>query len=274
MIDRYRTQTLVLEIALIASAVLYLIPVFGLLNVAFKDRRNTTSALTIGGQYTLGNFRDAWVQGRLGPALLSSVVITLAVVGLIVVIGAMASYPIARATGHWPRWLFYFFAAGLIIPGQLALLPLFQTMAQLGLTGTIWGVILNGVGGGMPFTIFLCTTFIRQLPRDYEEAALLDGCTPFGAFWRIVVPLIVPVLATVGALSAVAMWNSFLIPLLYLTGSDFETVPVRINLFFGEYASNWPAIFAALAISSIPVMAAYFALQKQLVRGFSGSVKV
>jgi raffinose/stachyose/melibiose transport system permease protein len=273
LIGQIRTRTLLLEVVLIALALAYLIPVFGLINVAFKDPRNLSGALAISGAYTTGNFRFAWTEGQLGTALVSTLWISAVTVVLIVLIGAMASYPLARVTARWPRWLFYFFSAGLIIPGQLALLPLFQTMSQIGLTGTPWSVILIGVGGGMPFTVFLCTTFIRELPRDYEEAAVLDGCSAFTCFWRVVVPLIFPVIATVGALNAVAMWNSFLIPLLYLTGSGFETAPLRINLFVGEYGSNWPVIFAALAMSSVPVIAIYMVFQKQLVEGFSGGIK-
>jgi raffinose/stachyose/melibiose transport system permease protein len=274
MINRYSKRTLGLEFGLILTAVVYLIPILALLNVALKERRNTSSALAISGNYTFANFGFAWTQGQLGIALVNSLAIAVVSVALMVVIGAMAAYPIARVGRNWSRPLYYFFLAGLVIPGQLALLPLFQTMAAIQLTGTIWSVIVLGIGGGMPFTIFLCTTFIRELPRDYEEAALLDGCTPFKAFWLVVVPLIRPALGTVAVLNGLALWNAFLIPLIYLSGSGHETIPVRINLFFGEFSANWPVIFAALAIGSVPILIAYFALQKAFIEAFASAVRV
>ena len=185
----------------------------------------------------------------------------------------MASYLLARRSGRLPKWLFYLFLSGLVVPAQLGLLPLYQTMIDLQLVGTIWAVVLINVGTGMPFTVFLFTTFLRELPRDYEEAGLIDGAGPIRSFVSIVLPLLRPVVGTVVILNSIATWNSFFVPLLYLAGTGFETVPVRLYGFVGQYNSNWPVIFAGLLLTVLPILVAFFFLQRSVMKGFSGGVK-
>jgi raffinose/stachyose/melibiose transport system permease protein len=125
----------------------------------------------------------------------------------------------------------------------------------------------------MPFAIFLISTFLRELPAEYEEAAVIDGAGPSRAFFSVVVPLLRPVLGTVAILTAISTWNNFFVPLLYLAGSGFETVPVRLYSFVGQYASDWPVIFAGLIITVLPILVAFFFLQRAVMNGFSGGVK-
>lgn len=270
---RYTWRTGLIETILIGAALVTLVPIIGLINVAFKAPSNTSTALQFSGAYTTDNFVQAWVEGLLGAALLNSTVITVASVALLVVFGSMVSYLIARRAGRWNTGVFYLFLAGLVIPGQLSLLPLYQTMVDLGLVGTIHGLVLINVGAGLPFTVFLFTTFLRDMPRDYEEAAMLDGAGPIRMFTSVVFPLLKPIVGTVVILNAIAIWNSFFVPLLYLAGTGLETVPVRLYGFVGQYTSNWPVIFAGLMITILPVLVAFFFLQKSVMQGFSGGVK-
>lgn len=270
---RYTWRTGALEIVLVASALLFLVPIVGLFNVAFKTSGNTSTALEFEGPYTFQNFADAWTQGRLGNALMNSLFITAVSVSIVVLFGALAAYFIARRSGRTPKVLFYTFLLGIVLPAQLGMIPLYRTMIDLGLAGTIWSVIILNVGSGMPFAIFLITTFLRELPADYEEAAVIDGAGPSQTFMLIVVPLLRPVLGTVAILTAISTWNSFFLPLLYLAGSGFETVPVRLYSFVGQYASDWPVIFAGLILTVLPILVAFFFLQRAVMNGFSGGVK-
>lgn len=270
---RYTWRTGVLETFLIGAALLTLVPIVGLINVAFKTSGNTSTALQFAGPYTLENFATAWIDGLLGAALLNSAIVTVASVALLVVIGSMVSYLIARRTESWSKGVFGLFLLGLVIPGQLSLLPLYQTMVDVGLVGTIPGLVLVNVGAGLPFTVFLFTTSLRELPRDYEEAAMIDGAGPVRTFALIVFPLLRPIVGTVVILNAIAVWNSFFVPLLYLAGTGLETVPVRLYGFVGQYTSNWPVIFAGLIITILPVLVAFFLLQRSVMQGFSGGVK-
>jgi raffinose/stachyose/melibiose transport system permease protein len=125
----------------------------------------------------------------------------------------------------------------------------------------------------MPFSVFLYTAFLRAMPRDYEEAAVLDGCSPFQAFWRVVFPLLRPVTGTVVILNAIFIWNDFLTPLLYLSGSSHQTIPVAIYTFVGQYTSNWQLVFAGLVMGITPILLIYFAMQRHIIRGFTGGLK-
>lgn len=271
--NRYTWRFGLLEALLIACSVLFLVPIVGLVNVAFKAPDNFTTALSFAGPYTFANFSEAWVGGQLGAALSNSLVITALSVGIVVIIGGMASYAIARWLGRLSTLLFYLFLTGLVIPVQLGMLPLYQTLIASGLVGTMWPIVLINVGTGLPFTVFLMATFLRELPRDFEEAAMIDGAGPVRTFVVVVVPLITPVLGTVVILNAIAFWNSFFIPLLYLAGTGYETVPVRLYGFVGQYTSNWPVIFAGLLLTILPILISFFLLQRAVMKGFSGGVK-
>jgi raffinose/stachyose/melibiose transport system permease protein len=209
----------------------------------------------------------------LGGALINSVLVTAVSVAIVIAISSFAAYPLARATATWSRWMFALIMLGLILPFQLAALPLYQTMRDLGLLGTPWSLILFYSGLQVPFTTFLYTGFIRSLPRDFEDAALIDGCTPVEVFRFVVFPMLRPITVTVIVLDAVFVWNDFFTPLLYLSGSAQQTLPVAIAGFAGQYVAQWNLIFAGLLISIVPVLLVYFALQRSIINGFAGGLK-
>jgi len=273
MINRYTRRTLALEIVIWALALVELAPLFALVNMSLKAPHNPSGAFQISGEYSFANYVRAWQTGHLGAALVNSVIVAVVSVAAILVLAALAAYPLARVGAKWPKWVFYVFLAGLVIPGQLGILPLYTSVFRLGLVGNLGSVILVNVGGALPFAVFVVTTFLRETARDYEEAAALDGCGPLRTFRYIVVPLMRPALGTVAVLNLIAIWNSFFIALLFLSGSGSETLPVRISGFVRTYSADWPAVFAALVISSVPILAAYFALQKYIIQGFAGGLK-
>ncbi|MFD0864429.1 carbohydrate ABC transporter permease [Tessaracoccus lubricantis] len=259
--------------ALIVLAVGFLVPLFALVNVALKPPGSQTTALELDLPLTAQNLSDAWRQGALGGAIANSFIVAVLSVLGVVVIAAFASYPLARAARCWSRMTFYGFLAGLLIPSQLGLLPLYTTMRDLGLLGTLWALVLINIGTQLPFSIFLYTTFLRELPLDYEEAALVDGCGPGHTFVSVVFPLLRAVTGTIVVLNSVGVWNEFFTPLLYLSGSGNTTAPVAIYNFVGQYVAQWPLVFAALVITAIPILLLYFLLQKHIIKGFAGGLK-
>ncbi len=174
---------------------------------------------------------------------------------------------------NWSRGTFALIMLGLVLPFQLATLPLYQTMRDLGLLGQAWALILFYAGLQVPFTTFLYVGFIRGLPRDFEDAALIDGCGYWQAFRFVVFPMLRPITVTALVLNAVFVWNDFFTPLLYLSGSGQQTMPVAVAGFVGQYVSEWNLIFAALLISVIPILVVYFALQRSIINGFAGGLK-
>jgi raffinose/stachyose/melibiose transport system permease protein len=146
-------------------------------------------------------------------------------------------------------------------------------MRELDLVGTYLGMIVLNTGLLMPLTVFLYTGFIRALPRDYEEAARVDGAGILQTFARVVFPLLWPITATVAVFLGIVVWNEFFIALVFLTGSRFETVPVAVYSLAGEDVARWNLIFAGIAITIVPILALFVFAQRRLVRGFSAGVK-
>ncbi|GAA4671610.1 carbohydrate ABC transporter permease [Phytohabitans rumicis] len=271
--NRYRWRTFALEMVMIAAAVVVAFPVYVLVNLAIRPPSDNSSPIRPTVRPTLDNFTQAWQEGGLGGALVNSVLVTAGSVLIVLAVSSLAAYPIARATARWSRGMFLLIMLGLILPFQLAALPLYQTMRDLGLLGTVWALILFYSGLQVPFTTFLYIGFIRALPRDFEDAALIDGCRPLEAFRYIVFPMLKPITVTALVLNAIAVWNDFFTPLLYLSGSDQQTVPVALAGFVGQFVSDWNLIFAALVISIVPILAVYFALQRSIINGFAGGLK-
>jgi raffinose/stachyose/melibiose transport system permease protein len=270
---RYSRRLFGVELAMVAAALVIGFPVYVLVNLALRPPSDVSSPIRPTTSPTLANFTEAWQQGRLGGALLNSVFVTAASVLIVLAISSLAAYPLARVSAKWSRGAFLLIMLGLMLPFQLAALPLYQTMRDLGLLGSVWALILFYSGLQVPFTTFLYVGFLRSLPRDFEDAALIDGGTPLQVFWLVVFPMLKPITVTALVLNAIFVWNDFFTPLLYLSGSSQQTVPVAISGFVGQFVTDWNLIFAALVISIVPILAVYFALQRSIINGFAGGLK-
>ncbi|WP_426502347.1 carbohydrate ABC transporter permease [Dactylosporangium sp. McL0621] len=271
--NRYRWRTLALEAAMVAAAAVVGFPVYVLVNLAVRAPSDTSSPIRPTTAPTLSNFSAAWQQAGLGGALINSALVTAVSVAVVLAVSALAAYPLARVAAAWSRGTFLLIMLGLVLPFQLAALPLYQTMRDLGLLGSVGALVLFYSGLQVPFTTFLYVGFLRSLPRDFEDAAAIDGASPIGTFRYVVFPMLKPVTVTALVLNAVAVWNDFFTPLLYLSGGTQQTVPVALAGFFGQYVSDWNLVFAALVISIVPVLAVYFALQRSIINGFAGGLK-
>ena len=177
-------------------------------------------------------------------------------------LGSLCAYTIARRRGRLSNLVYLAFVLGIILPFQLAIIPLFVAMRDVGLVGNYLGMIVLNIGLLMPLTVFLYTGFIRALPRDYEEAARVDGAGILRTYARVVFPLLWPVTATVAVLIGIIVWNEFFIALVFLFGSDAQTLPVALYAFVGEYVTRWNLVFAGIAITIAPILAFYLFAQR------------
>jgi raffinose/stachyose/melibiose transport system permease protein len=271
---RPRYGSYALELGMIAVAVVFLFPVYALLTLALKDPRQIAdSPLSLPAPPTLGNFGEAWTSANLASALLNSAIITGFSLLLLIVLGSTGAYYLARRAGGLGYGLYILFLLGIVLPFQLGMIPLYKLVDDLGWLGTYHGMVLFYTGIQLPFTIFLYTGFIRALPPDYAQAALIDGCDHRQAFTRIVFPLLRPITGTVIILNAVFIWNDFFTPLLYLGGSGKETVPVGIFSFVGQYVSDYGLVFAGLVLAALPILVVFLFLQRYVIKGFAGGLK-
>jgi raffinose/stachyose/melibiose transport system permease protein len=256
------------------TTLIFLIPVYILINLAFKPADDLSAGLLPSSRPTLDNFIQAWTGSTLPQSIITSILVTGLASIFVLAFSTMAAYPLARSTSRWSNATFYVFLIGLLLPFQLGMIPLYIQMRDLGLLGTVWSLVFIYSGALMPFSIFLLTTFLRSsVPIEFEEAAHIDGCSHVRTFWHVVLPLLRPALGTVFILNGVGIWNDFFTPLIYLAGSGQSTIPLAIYSFVGQYTSNWPLIFASLIISMIPILTLYLIFQRYIIRGFAGGLK-
>ncbi|MDJ1114470.1 carbohydrate ABC transporter permease [Microbacterium dauci] len=259
---------------MIAAGLCFAFPFYIFATVALKPASEVArDPLAFPSELHLDNFHVAWERADIGQALYNSTVIAAVSVVALVAFGSAAAYAIARRGSRLSNVAYLLFLLGLMVPLTLGMTPLYQLMRDWNLLQTYTSVILFSVGSQLPITIFLYAGFLRTLPREYEEAAHVDGAGPFATFRRVVFPMLRPVTGTVIILAAINIWNDFLTPLLYLGGSRYETLPVAISRFQGEFSTDWGVIFAGMAIAIAPVLVVYFLLQKHIIKGFASGLK-
>ncbi len=205
---------------------------------------------------------------------LNSLIVAFVSVGLTVVCASLAAFVFARFAFRGREALFTLFVFGLLFPSAVAILPLFILIKQVGLTGNLLGVALPQAAFALPLSIVILRPFFRAIPAELEDAARIDGCSSFGFFWRVLLPLARPALATVSVLAVVGTWNAFLLPLIILNGADQWTLPLGVMNFSTEFSSDQAKVLAFTVVSLIPAIAFYAVAERQLVGGLtSGAVK-
>ncbi len=223
---------------------------------------------------TLANFEDILSSGTFFQFLFNSVLVVAVSVGLILLFSAMASYVFARLTFRLNRPLFMLIIAGLVIPLHVTLIPVYLFTRSIGLYDTLWALVGPYVAFNLPLSIFILTEFMRQIPREMEEAARIDGSTPIGTFFRIMLPLSRPGLATLAIYNAVILWNEFVFAFVLIITPKNRTLPLAIWQYQGEYAMNIPAIMAVLTLSALPLIVVYILGQERVTRGMmAGALK-
>jgi raffinose/stachyose/melibiose transport system permease protein len=274
---RYTWRTFGRELTLLFLAALWWVPFYFLVTISLKsDTQSLQSPLSLPTHLDFGNYSRAWRGANgvsLGQALKSSLIITSGSVLCLIAFGSVAAYTIGRRSGKLSNALYGMFVLGIILPFQLGLVPAYVALRGIGLQSSYFGLIILYTALLLPLVVFLYTGFVRTLPRDYEEAAQVDGASGFRTFWRVVFPLLRPVTGTAAILTALIVWNDFFTPLIFLSGTSKETLPVAIYGFVGVYATLWNLVFAAVAVSILPMLVFFLVAQRQLIRGFTGGIK-
>jgi raffinose/stachyose/melibiose transport system permease protein len=263
-------------IAIIVSIVVFLVPfVF----VVLQASKTPADASTLGFSWPkqwqfLANLRAVLATngGLIWHAFLNSAILTITSVTLTVTLAAMAGYVLARRKTKW-NWVVNFFVlAGLIVPP--AVVPTIWVLQHLHLFGTLPGMILIEATFGLSFSILLFRAFVGTIPRELDEAAVLDGAGPFTLFFRVVLPLLRPVVVTVGVVMAVTVFNDFAGPLYFLPGNEHATVQLTLFTFQSQNLSFYNLLFMDVLLITIPPLIAYILANRQLVAGLtSGAVK-
>jgi raffinose/stachyose/melibiose transport system permease protein len=219
------------------------------------------------------NYADV-LSGPFLAYLKNSVMVVAISVVLIVVISAMAAYAFARIRFRFNEALFGLIVAGMIVPIHITLVPIYLMTRQMGLYDSPFALIGPYVATSLPISVFILTEFMRQIPKELEEAARLDGCGPFTIFFRIFFPLSGPGLSTVAIYNAIMLWNEFIFAYVLTSSTSTRTLPLAIWDYQGQYTANIPAILAVVTLTSLPLVVAYAFGQEKIVKGMmAGSVK-
>lgn len=236
-------------------------------------------ALPAGDNIVWANYSRAWREAHFSAYFMNSLIVTTVSVAGILLLGSMAAYALSRFYHPLGQATYLLFLAGLMVPVQLSIIPLFFELRALGLLNSRVGLILVYIANGLPFAIFILAGFFRALPRSLYEAAVVDGCNEVSAFWRVLLPLARPGLITVAIFQFIGIWKEYFFAFMFTSGSQSEgmrTLPLGLaNLsLVAQYRNDYGILFAGIVVVTIPILLVYLALQKHLVKGVTaGALK-
>lgn len=270
---KQRFMTILLSVIMAVLSLVILVPLFIMILGSFKNAAEAQLFnLALPSSWHFDNYAHVVQSGGIAKAFFNSTVITAAVTLIVMLCGSCCAFVVSRRPSRYTRGVYGLFLIGMISPLQVV--TTFGLLKILHLTGTYIGVILIMTAVQLPWTIFTLTGFIKNVPRELDEAAFIDGASPLRMFFRIILPLLKPILATAVVSTAMGAWNEFMIPLYFFNTSDKWTMPLTVYNFFGQYQSNWNYVFADLVLTALPITILYLYCQKYVVSGMTaGAVK-
>ncbi|EXX85731.1 sugar ABC transporter permease [Paenibacillus darwinianus] len=258
--------------ALLATIVF---PFLLLLLNSFKPNQQITSEpLALPDSFNLDNYRNAFDKMSFVSAFSNSLIVTIVSVAVIGLLAAMTAHYFVRNAGKVNQYTFFLMVASMIIPFQAIMIPLVKIYGTIGMLDSKWALIYMYAGFGTPLAVFIYHGFVKSIPAELEEAALIDGCTRMQTFFRIVLPVLTPTTATIGILNVLWIWNDFLLPSLVLVQPEERTLPLSTFYFFGTYAVDYGPLMASLILTVLPILVVYLFAQKYIIQGvMQGSIK-
>ncbi|GAU76790.1 carbohydrate ABC transporter permease [Fusibacter sp. 3D3] len=257
-------------------ALVFLSPFYIVLTNSFKTQKGIfidIMRLPFGEYFNPSNYVDAFEKLDFIKSFSNSLMITVSSCLMIILLASMAAWMMVRTKSKSSAILYYVFAAAMLIPFQSVMLPLINLMGKIHFLNP-GGLVFMYIGFGSSLAIILYHGFIKGIPLELEEAALLDGCNVFQIYWYIVLPLLKPITVTVGILNVMWIWNDFLLPQLVINKPGWQTIPLKMFYFFGQFSKKWHLALAGLVIAMLPIVIFYFLMQKHIVKGITqGAIK-
>jgi ABC-type sugar transport system, permease component len=256
---------------LIVVSIVVLAPILTIVTAAFSPASASAGRVSA---FHPGNFADAWVEGRFGQYMTTSVFVAAIVVTLTVVLSLLSGYAFGTMSFPGQTVLFYVFLLGIMVPTEAIVVPLFFDLRSLGLTDTIWAVALPQVAQSVAFGTYWMRAYFRGVNRSVIEAARIDGASQRRILFSILVPMGRPAITTMIVLVFMWTWNEFLIPLVMSPSGEFRTAPLGLAFFQGQYTQGTALLAAGAVLVALPVVVLYFILQRHFIKGMlDGAVK-
>jgi raffinose/stachyose/melibiose transport system permease protein len=274
--SKWGIGSILLTIVLIIVAAVQLYPLVWLVLVSFKNNAEIFGGNVLGlpKVWRVSNYKEALVSAKVGVYFINSFIVTAATIIISDLLIATASYAIVRMRWKLSKLTLTIFLLGMMVPIHSTLLPLFIILKKMQILNSYWALILPYVAFALPMGIFVMAGFIKGIPYELEEAACLDGCNIYQTFFRIILPLVKPALATVSIFTYLTSWNELMFANTFINASKLKTLTVGIMSMSGQYATNWGPIVAGLVIATLPTIAIYIPLSNQVQKSLmAGAVK-
>lgn len=255
-------------------AILSIYPLIWVATNSFKtDIQLYDNSWALPKEWHVENYVTAWKYG-IARYILNSVIVTAISVLINILFSLMAAFALSRFQFRGRTLLLYFILGGIMLAPEVSVIPLFRILSSIKLYDTYFALILPNVAFGIPFTTFLIRSYMLGLPKDFEEAAVMDGASSLGVFWHIVIPLCRPIIASAMLLDAMRVWNEFMFALTFVTKEAIKTVPIGLMAFSGALREQWTVVMAGLILSAIPMILLFLLTQRQFIRGLAaGGIK-
>lgn len=273
---KMKKSKIILWIVLIIVAIIQIFPLVWLIDfsLASSTEMFTSGLLVIPKKIQWGNYAKAFVDGNFLLYLKNSILINVLAVLLVVVISIMAGFACRRMRWKLSTFVKTLLLMGMMIPIHATLLPNYKIYSMLGLTDTVWALLIPYVAFSLPQGLFLMTSFIESIPIELEEAAVMDGCGIYQIIFKIITPMLKSSIVTVSIMTFLNNWNEFMMASTYLSSPKWKTLPFSVLEFTGEYSSNYAVQFAVMALTAAPAVIVYIILNKQITKGVAmGAVK-
>lgn len=260
-------------ILLVVLAIIFLIPILFIIMTALKSNadlvKNPVYAFPESVKWS--NFSAAW--DKMSLYIRNSMLISVVKVPIGILIEALAAYALTRMNFRWANTLFAFFLVGMMVPFQATLVPLNMMLNHFRLANTYPGIFIVYIGFGVPFGIMVLRGFLRTIPKELDESAFIDGCGELGKFFRIILPIAMPAIATLIILDFLSTWNEFLLAQIFITKNSMLPVTAGLLTFQGQHSNDYTLLSAGVLISIVPILAVYLFFQRYFVAGMAGAVK-
>ena len=272
-ITRKKIGTIITVLILLMISIVYIVPILMMVLGSFKTQGEALRMdLTLPAQIQFENYQHVIETGGILRGYTNNLIITVSAVAIIIIFGSMTGIIISRRGDRKGRGLYYYFVFGLTATMQIV--TTYALVLKLGLYGTYISVIFVLAAINLPFAVITFSSYVKGIPREIDEAAIMDGCNSFQLIFKVLLPIMKSITITNLIIAAIGIWNNFQVPLYLMSSSERTTIPMMIFNFYGLYSRDWNYVFAALVITVLPVVILYLCLQKHIVEGMtSGAVK-
>ena len=272
---RFKFSKILTYVILSVWSLIVLFPIWTLIINSFKIQKDIfADPFGLPKHFTFNGYITAWTQGRFDLYFYNTIYVTVTSLILIMFLGSLAAYALAKWKSWVTRFLYIFFIAGMMIPIRLGTIDLVRMMKALNLLNTLWSLIPVYVAMGMPIATFVLTAFIQSLPNEMFDAARVDGATEWNIYAYIVLPLLRPALATVAIFNMIKIWNDFWFPLVFIRAQQSRTIALGVSLLFGQYQTDWNKALSVLSLAVVPILILYIILSREFIKGLTaGAIK-